>query len=133
MLSDDSRRSDSRAAPPPPSPFSRTSFFSCSCARVAPPGLVGQAVKRAERLSVSALTGLSNFMDALGAEANADLCRPGKEDAGTAEVDASQSPQVTNPTQNRCVGGPGSRAAAALLIARVPEAFAYSRKGLCPK
>lgn len=33
-----------------------------------------QAVKRSERLTVSALSALSNFLDAVGAEANSALC-----------------------------------------------------------
>lgn len=47
------------------------------------PGTAAQAAKRAERLTVSALAALSNFLEAVGEEANAELCVPSAADSTT--------------------------------------------------
>ncbi|CAM9284215.1 unnamed protein product, partial [Scytosiphon promiscuus] len=53
-----------------------------------------EAEKRAERLSVSALAALSNFLEAVGEEANSALCRPADVDPASADSeDAGQGRQ----------------------------------------
>lgn len=68
----------------------------CPVPAVAPPcrHTSAQAVKRAERLTVSALAALSNFLEAIGDEANAELCVPGAHDATGFDEDGAQSHQV---------------------------------------
>eukprot|EP00903_Cladosiphon_okamuranus_P017695 g16294.t1 len=57
-----------------------------------------EAEKRAERLTVSALSALSNLLGAVGDEANSDLCAPSADGATGFDDDAAQSHQAAYPS-----------------------------------
>lgn len=68
-----------------------------------------QAVKRSERLIVSALSALSNFLEAVGPEANSALCAvpSDHDDAGAAGADEDGQSRSVSLESRRCTFASG--------------------------
>lgn len=76
-----------------PSPLCVPQQLCCACPEYTVDS-ANQAEKRAERLTVSALSALSNLLEAVGDEANSELCTPSADGATGCDGDAAQSHQV---------------------------------------